>query len=462
MNIINRVALGDSYKYSHASQYPDMVSMYDYMEARGGEYPATVFVGLQGMLQEYFTDPIEMWEVQEAYTEARMHGVPFDVEGWTYIVKDLKGKIPVEIRAVKEGSLIPVKHPLMSPVSTDRKVPWVAGWMETFLMKVWYPTTVASKSYYVKQMLQKYGSPEWSVFAYHNFSDRGVTSVESAAICGMAHLTQFMGTDNFNSLRYIRNNYKIADNETAGYSVFATEHSTTTAHGRNGEKDFVIRMLKENPDKAIMSFVGDSYDIFEFTHFCTDEDSEIRQILEQRQNQKLVIRPDSGDPIKVISNMLAIMENNNVFDIEINGRKASTKFGILWGDGITQATIELILKTFTEMGYAAENFVFGSGGDLGQNITRDTCKFVIKCSSITDINGNEIEVFKDPITDPGKTSKKGKVTTYFNKNTKEFFVDRVNKEFDGAIDILETVYKNGEMIKTYSFAEVRENINAYK
>lgn len=454
---INRVMLADSYKYSHASQYPNMISMYDYMEARSDKhYPEVVFVGLQGILQEYFTTPIKQWEVDEAFEMAQMHGVPFDKAGWDYIVQKLDGNIPVVIKAVPEGTVMPVKTVLMTVESTDPKVPWIAGWLETILMKVWYPSTVATKAYFVRKMLEKFGSPEWAQFAYHNFGDRGSSSVETAAIGGYAHLAAgFMGTDNFNSLRYIRNNY---GSKCAAFSVFATEHSTTTANAMGSkikELQFVERMLIENPEKAIMSFVADSYNIYNFTDMVTRPGGRIRTIIDERENQKFVIRPDSGDALEVIAEMLKIMEANGVFDIEIGGRKSSSKWGILWGDGITPKTIEDILTMAMEMGYAAETFVFGSGGDIMQNVNRDTLGFAVKCSSITRPDGTEQDVFKDPITASNKKSKKGRVTTY-KRPDDTFFVDTIGVIGENAVVALETIYKNGKMVKTYTIDEIRE------
>ena len=474
----NRVCLADSYKYSHTSQYPqNMVAMYDYMESRGGVYPATKFFGLQYYLKKYFSTPIEVTEVLEAADYAKKHGVPFDIEGWKHIVYNLNGNLPIKIKAVPEGSLIPTGNVLMTIESTDPKVPWIAGWMETILMKIWYPTTIATKSHYVKEMLLKYGSEDWSKFAYHSFGDRGSSSVEAAAIGGVAHLSAgFMGTDNFNCLRYANNYY---NEEIAAYSVFATEHSTTTSRGKNGEEQFVIEMLENNPDAPIMSFVADSYDVFAFTEMCTAKNSTIREIIESREHQVLVLRPDSGDPIAVINSMLEIMYNNGVFDTHIDGKLFSSNFRILWGDGITPEQIESILKHFTtstedntslfeKRVYAAENFIFGSGGDLMQNLTRDTQKFAIKCSSITTeyedcnfaIQTEQIDIFKDPITDPGKKSKKGKVTTYYSEEKDIFFTDSVGinfgEKYSDAKDILELVYENGKLLKEYTLDEIRQ------
>jgi len=455
--------LADSYKFSHSSQYPkNMVSQYDYMESRGGTYPATVFVGLQYYLFKYLTVPVTELEVKLTAAKAARHGVPFDLNGWMHIVNNCDGLIPVEIKAVPEGSLIPTKMVLVTIESTDTAVPWIAGFLETILMKIWYPTTIATKSYYTRKMLEKYGDPEWAKFAYHNFGDRGATSVESAAIGGFAHYTQFMGTDNFNSLDIAENYY--ATTAMPAYSVYATEHSSTTSHGREGEEEFVYTQLLENPGKAIMSFVADSYDVYEFTKFCTAPNSRIRELIESRPSQKLVLRPDSGNPIEVMTQMLAIVKANNWGYTETPTGLLFNQLGILWGDGITPEVIEEILAMVPRVGYAAGNFIFGSGGDLMQNITRDTQRFAIKCSSITvahdEFIGNtsyeEVDVYKDPITDPGKASKRGKVTTYIREDG-TYFVDLVTNKTPDAKNALTTVFLNGTVTKEYTLEEIRNN-----
>lgn len=474
----------DSYKFSHASQYPeDMVSMYDYMEARSSKvFPATVFVGLQGFLNTYLKEPFTIQEVNQAYAFSKGHGIPFDIDGWEYIVGTLGGRIPVEIKAIDEGTLVPTKMVLMTIESTDIKVPWIAGWLETMLMRMWYPTNIATKSYYTRKVLEKYGSTDWAKFAYHNFGSRGSTTAEASQIGGFAHLTQFMGTDNFDSLLYAFENY---GSTMAGYSVFATEHSTTTSNAKTtlDEINFVVRMLKENPEAPIMSFVADSTNVYDFTDMVTKPGSEVREIIESRPNQKFVLRPDSGEPIEVLSKMIEIMKKNEVFDSDIEGKILSTNFGMLWGDGITLEIIEKILKTFTTYDFipapeqtsvtllAAENFVFGSGGDLMQNHTRDTSGFAVKCSNITiDVgspidNGDgtsswepsfiEKEVFKNPITDQGKKSKKGKVTTFYNEETGEYKVGTVENKYPGFITVLNTVYLNGFIVKESTLDEIR-------
>ena len=362
----------DSYKLSHAFQYPsNMVKMFDYMESRGGLYPATVFVGLQYYLKKYLTIPVRADEVERIKLKAERHGVPFDYNGWMHIVNHHNGLIPISIKAVDEGTLVPTGNVLMTIELTDERVPWIAGFVETLLMKLWYPTTVATKSYYIRKMLEKYGSKEWAVFALHCFGDRASTSVESAAIGGFAHYTSFLGTDNFDSLDIAEDYYKdnnpliIKTIEMPAFSVYATEHSSTTAHTKEREEQFVYDQILTNPKANILSFVGDSYDIYKFTDFCTHPQSRIRALIESRPHQKLVIRPDSGEPLEVLDRMITIMRDNKLITVP-HTYHLFRDFGILWGDGITPAIIEEILINARNHKFAAENFVFGSGGNLLQ------------------------------------------------------------------------------------------------
>lgn len=454
----NVIMLSDSYKYSQPVQYPEGIdSMYDYMEARGGEYPETVWFGAQAIVKEYLCVKITKEMVEEAAWFAEMHGIPFEKEGWAYIVNELDGNIPLEIKSVDEGTLIPVKNVLMTIRSTDKKVPWIVGWAETLLMKIWYTTTIATKSYYVKQMILGYleetGTPESIGFKYHNFGDRGSSSVESAGMGGMAHLTQFMGTDNFNALTFVKRFYPGIDG-VAGFSIPASEHSTVTSWTKEFEFDMMMNHLESHKNNDLIACVMDSYDIFEAVDAITS--GEFKEKIESDDYPVFVLRPDSGEPISVIKEMLDIMEDNNVaYTVNDKGYKVFNKYAIIWGDGVTPDTIEAIIQYVTYRKYSADIIAFGSGGDLMQNVNRDTCKFAIKCSNIT-VDGIDRDVYKDPITDPGKVSKKGKVTTYYNSNTDEYFVKEVGRDYEHSKDILKTIFKDGRMTNIERFDKIRE------
>ena len=459
---INRVMLSDSYKYSHTNLYPKGTTyMFDYMEARGGEYSHNIFFGLQGILQEYFTTPITKEEVQEANMYSTMHGIPFNYDGWMYIVNELDGKLPIRIRAVKEGTLVPTSNILLSVESTDENVFWIASWFETFIMKLWYPITVATKSFYVKKMLKEFSDKTGSGFvdfSYHNFGDRGSSSVESASIGGMAHLTQFQGTDNFHSIKYTQQNYGAKEVTTYGYSIPATEHSTVTSWTRENEFDMVMKYLEEFKTSPLIACVADSYDVFKFVDTITS--GEFKDKIESDKYPTFVIRPDSGNPIEVINSIINIMEDNSVkFTVNTRGYKVWDKYKLIWGDGITPEHIRDILEYITERGYSSDCIAFGSGGDLMQNINRDTSKFAIKCSAI-EVDNNIIDVFKDPITDHGKRSKKGILSLF--KRGNEYFTDFRNRPWeDNVVDVMDVVYENGEMKRYQTFEEIREISNSF-
>lgn len=411
-NIIN---LTDSYKFSHFNQFPKGTEIiHSYMSSRGGEYDEMVFFGLKYYIEKYLKNGFTGDHVRDVEELSEKHGVPFNKDGWKYIYIN-HGRIgscalPVRIKAIPEGSIFKPNEPILTIENTDPNCAWLVGWLETLLMKIWYPTTIATKSYHVKKILKKHwdktsDNPDGIDFAYHNFGDRGSSSVESAAIGGVAHLTQFKGTDNFNALTLSNKYYK---GKYQGFSIPATEHSTVTSWGRENEFKMIENYLETYKNSHIIACVLDSYDIFKAVDFVTS--GKMKEKIESDNYPIFVIRPDSGDPIEVIDNILEtlIMKNKVSYKVNSKGFVVFNKYRIIWGDGITPEQIDKILNKFcNRLPYSAENFAFGSGGDLMQNVNRDTCKFAIKCSAIK-VNGEWRDVYKDPITDKGKTSLRGR------------------------------------------------------
>lgn len=460
METQNRIMMVDSYKLSHKGMYPTGANyQFDYMESRGGLYPATMFFGLQAMLVKYFTDPITQFEVVEAAEYAKEHGEPFDYEGWMYIANELKGKMPVRIRAVKEGTLVPVSNALVTIESTDPKVFWLVSWLETFFMKIWYPINVATRSFYVRKMLKEFSDATGSGFvdfSYHNFGDRGSSSVEAAQIGGAAHLAVgFLGTDNFNSLKFINETY---GERNVGFSIPASEHSTVTSWGEEYEFDMIANYLEQYKGSPIIACVMDSYNIFEAVNFITT--GSMKDKIESSEYPTFVIRPDSGNPVEVIGALINIMEDNSVaFTMNDKGFKVWNKYRMIWGDGINMDTMREILEYIIDRGYSSDNMAFGSGGWLMQQHDRDTQKFAIKCSAIQ-IGSEMRDVFKDPVTDHGKKSKKGVITLWKTENG--FVTDMRNRAWeDKTIDALEVVFENGELKRKQTFTEIREIANKY-
>jgi nicotinamide phosphoribosyltransferase len=406
----NIIKLTDSYKLSHFNQYPKGTeTIHSYMSSRGGEYEELVFFGLTYYLKKYLSKSIDIKDVIEAEEYAIAHGLPFNREGWDKIFTEHNGYLPVVIKSLQEGSIFKPQEPILTIENTDPECAWLVGHLETLLMKIWYPITVATKSYRAKKMLKKYWDEtsdnlDGVDFAFHNFGDRGSSSVESAAIGGLAHLTQFKGTDNFNSLSLAKEYYP----DIFGFSIPATEHSTVTSWGRENEFNMIENYLEAYKGSPLIACVLDSYDIYKAVDFVTS--GKMKEKIESDDYPIFVIRPDSGDPIEVIEKILVIMINNEVgFKINYKKHLVFDKYRIIWGDGVTLENIKEILEHFSgnfDIKISSENFAFGSGGDLMQNVNRDTCKFAIKCSAIR-VNGEWRDVYKDPITDPGKKSLRG-------------------------------------------------------
>lgn len=447
----NIILNSDSYKYSMFNQYPEGTEVvYSYIESRGGEWDNTVFFGLQGFLKEYLQRPITIEDIETAENIMKLHGEPFYKEGWMYIYTQHEGYLPVVIKAVPEGTVVPTKNVLLTIENTDPKCWWLTTFLETALLRaIWYPTTVATNSWYSKKIILNWKKKNGNVldidFGLHDFGARGVSSLESSAIGGSAHLINFKGTDNVSGLLYANEYYSAG---VCGFSVPAMEHSTVTSWGRENEVESYRNMIRNNPN-GIVSIVSDSYNIYEA---CKLYGTELKQDI-MDNNVSLVVRPDSGKPSVVVEKCLRILDEGFGHTINDKGYKVLNNVKILQGDGIDHNTIEEILYFADASGYSADNILFGQGGALIQGVNRDTLKFAMKCSAVK-VNGEWRDVYKDPITDSGKSSKRGRVTLY-----KEF-----NRYYSGVEDwptpVLEEVFKNGRITKFQNFEDIREKANS--
>jgi len=452
----------DSYKASHWLQYPpNTEKVFSYIESRGGKYDRTVFFGLQIYLKKYLAQPITQAMIDQAEMFFAFHGEPFNKEDWQYILDTFGGKLPVEVRAVKEGTLIPYKNVLVTIENTGGpRTAWLTSYIETSIHRaVWYPTTVASNSWTSKQIIRRFmeetadeESMAGLVYKLHDFGARGVSSKESAGIGGAAHLVNFRGTDTITGAIYAMKYYntKIVPAE----SVPAAEHSSITTWLKGGEKDAYRNMLKQFGGKyPIISVVSDSYDIYNAVEKLWGGELKKDVI---KCGSMLVIRPDSGDPATVVTKIALLLDTAFGSELNSKGYKVLNNVRIIQGDGINTETIREILAGLRGYGFSADNVVFGQGGALLQQLDRDTNKFAMK-SSWALINGKEVDVYKDPVTDPGKWSKRGRVELYQDVEG-EFFTD-VQGRTD-ATPMLETVFLDGEVVKEYTFDEVREQTEA--
>jgi nicotinamide phosphoribosyltransferase len=374
------------------------------------------------------------------------------------------GRLPVVIKSAPEGLIIPTKNVLATIENTDPTCFWLTSFLETALLRaIWYPTTVATNSYESKkiilQALEKTGDPTLIDFKLHDFGARGVSSLESAGIGGAAHLVNFMGTDTISGILYAREYYGAG---IAGFSIPAMEHSTVTSWGKENEVDSDRNMVKQNAKQGgIFAAVSDSYDIYKA---CELWGTVLKQdVLDS--GATLVVRPDSGNPSEVVVKCLYILEKYFGSTVNAKGfRVLNPAVRIIQGDGIDHASIRSILFCMEMAGFSADNVAFGQGGALLQRVDRDTMQWAMKCSAIGVRKGEFLEwrdVYKDPVTDSGKRSKRGRVTLW--QSGREYFssVDKPKTWTDygvgDATEVLEEVYRDGVLVKEITFDEVRAN-----
>lgn len=465
---MNKLFNVDYYKITHHLQYPKKSEyIYSYGESRGGAFNFTLFHGLQAFIIDYLQGQFVTQEDINEAADFYKQGFGFDYfnrEGWEYILKEHGGRLPIEIKAVAEGSIVPTGNVLFTIENTDPNVPWLTQFIETSLLRgVWYPTTVATLSKEFKNILQKYADKtgcEVSPFGLLDFGARGVSSHESAAIGGAAHLINFLGTDTVEGVRHAMRFYNAP---VCGFSVFASEHSTTTIYGKEGELEAFTHFLDSAPDEATISIVIDSY----------DPESAVKNLLGGVLKEKIlsrrgktVFRPDSGDIVKVPTEVVGWLKD--IFGGTLNKKgffELNPKVSVLQGDGCSINVAPKILDNLVEYEYATSNVIFGMGGKLLQGVDRDTLQWAIKVSSAV-VDGKRIGVFKDPVGDKSKASKKGRLKliksqkSIDNPNDWEYkTVSEGDVLFHDYVDQLVPVFLNGELLVDQNFADIRKRAN---
>lgn len=446
----------DSYKASHFLQYPEGTEyITSYIEARGSEDPTkdrTLFFGLQAFILDYLSKPITISDIVDAKEIFEAHGVPFNEEGWFYILEEHNGYLPIKIEAVQEGTVVPVSNVLVQVTNTDPKVPWLVSYLETALLRaIWYPTTVATNSWYIKQDLLKFAeessdNPDVS-FKLHDFGARGVSSNESAMLGGMAHLVNFSGTDTVASLVGARKYYNAT---MPGFSIPAAEHSTITVWGQESEDE--VAAYRNMLDKfakpgGMVAVVSDSYDIYNATDNIWGGSLKSKV---ETSGATIIVRPDSGDPTTVPVEIISRLMTKYGFTVNDKGYYVLPDcIRVIQGDGINRDSIQQIIINMKEKKLSLDNIAFGMGGALLQHMNRDTFKFAMKaCHAV--VNGIGRDVYKNPVGDSGKRSKRGRLGLYEHGGT--FITD-----IDGLRhNNLTCVYNNGELYVDDTFDNIRK------
>jgi len=463
----NLILLADGYKYSHHKLYtPGTQHVYSYLESRGGKFDHTVFYGLQYFIKEYLEkQAITQADLDEA--KALMPQVfgrddVFDASKFQYIIDEHNGYLPVRIRAVREGAVVPTSNILLSIENTDPNCYWLTNFLETLIMQLWYPNTVATISHEVRKLLLSFykdtateGSEQGIDFVLNDFGFRGVSSVESAGLGGSAHLLSFDGSDTIAASVLARKYYGAQG--MPGKSVPATEHSICTMLGKKGELD-IFKHVLDSFSNGTIACVSDSYDIFKA---CSEYWGGILKEQVESRDGCLVIRPDSGDPVQTLLTIFKILFEKFGFNENEKGYRVLPKsIRVLQGDGVNYDSIKDILTALKAHRISAENLVLGMGGALLQKLDRDTQKFALKCAHAR-INDQEVDVFKSPlemneegiISESFKKSKAGKLMLVErNGNLQTIRREECNNEED----LLQTVFENGHLLKEWTFEEVSD------
>ena len=455
MTVHNLILNVDSYKASHYLQYPPGAeAVSSYIECRGGEFAEAVFFGLQAFVREYLLTPIHMGDIDEAEEMLHAHGLPFHRAGWEHILQAHDGLLPLEISAVPEGTVVPLHNVMLQVVNTCPSCFWLTSYIETALVRaIWYPVTVATQSREIKKVIARYldetaDSRDDLPFKLHDFGARGATSLESARLGGMAHLVNFQGTDTVSGLVAARRYYGA---DMAGYSIPAAEHSTMTAWGREREADAYANMLDQfaGPHKLV-AVVSDSYDLWHAIEKIWGGTLKERVI---NSGGTLVVRPDSGDPVAIVTESLERLMR--IFGATTNskGYRVLPEFiRVIQGDGVTRHSIPQILQAMKEQKQSADNITFGMGGALLQKLDRDLMSFAMKASAVR-IDGHWHDVYKDPVTGPEKKSKRGRLALI--RSPAGEYATIPLEQADPHLNLLQPVYRDGRLLRDTTFDAVR-------
>lgn len=452
----------DSYKLPMFGMLPDGIKhTYSYAESRGGRYPSSVFFGLQPFLKRMAENPVTTEHVLEAEAFAAAHGEPFNLAGWLDIVDRYGGVLPLEIHAVAEGTVVPTRNVLATVVNVDPAHAWLTTYVETALLRqVWYGTTVATRIFNMKKRIKEVfektaDNLDNLPFALLDFSSRGCSSLGANELGGAAYLAHFLGSDSVPAVRYTNHYY---GSEMSGFSVPATEHSIMCSWGEEREEQAIRTLIERfgGPGK-IVSIVGDTWDIFRFARYAV-----ANKELIHNSGTTLVVRPDSGEAehvlprvLKTLGEGLGARKNGKGLHV-LNGAK------VLWGDGINEETHMRPFHVAWDNGFSADNISTGSGGGLMQaDIDRDTAKFAFKASAVFEEGYGWQGIAKNPVTDPGKMSKRGRLNLIKRDGLFETITRSEFERFASTPqDYLRPVYVNGDLLNVDTIDGIRARIDS--
>ena len=482
--------LCDFYKVSHKNQYPKgtelVYSTWTARTSRLDEVQDVVAFGFQSFIKQYligyfnehfFARPREA--VVEEYRRVIRYalGVAEPDAGHIGELHDL-GYLPIRIKAVQEGTLVPIRVPMLTIENTKPAFFWLTNYLETLMScQLWMPATSATLAFEYRKILEAYalqtnGDTSGVPFQGHDFSMRGMGSLEAAQGSGAGHLMSFTGTDTIPAILYLENYYNShMETELIGTSIPATEHSVMCAHGRDEMASYRY-LIKDVYPSGFVSIVSDTWDLWSVL------DIVIRGLKDDIMSRdgKVVIRPDSGDPVNIICgdpSGESEFERKGVIEIlwDIFGGTVTDKgykqldshIGAIYGDAITIACCREICERLAAKGFASTNMVYGIGSFTYQYNTRDTFGFALK-STYTVVGGEERKIYKDPKTDNGVKKSQTGLVLVTEQAGRLGFTDNMNRaEYTArqAEDKLEIIFEDGKLLRDYTVAEVRGKLMGY-
>ena len=478
VSLMNPLLATDVYKMGHMEQYKQgTTEVYSYLIARTDRmYSHTVFFALRYWAKTYLSRTLTS-SMGEEFLENRkaiLGSNSSEVERKIRALCKL-GYFPIEIKAVKEGTVMPVRNVLMTLRNTLPEFEWVPGFIESLILKIWDAITTASCSFTYRQivdaMYERTVSSDLMFlkeFAVHDFGYRGSKSEEEAEITGGAHLLSFTGSDTVPAREWLIRNYDADRKSPFILSVPASEHSVMCSFGRKEEIAGFRNMLRLYPT-GIVSIVSDTYNVY---HVCSKDGfaGQMKdEILARPEGSKVVFRPDSGNPEDIIcgnekapvgspewKGVLRLLEE--VFGSTLNNKgfkQLNSKVGLIYGDGMYIARFVRTLARLQMMGYAASNLVIGVGGIL-RNHSRDSMGFAIKATHVVN-DGESFDIEKDPATDPKKKSHKGLMYLMRNLSGAYHTIDQCT-EREEKLGYLEVIFRDKKMVREESFAEIRDRV----
>jgi nicotinamide phosphoribosyltransferase len=480
---MNALLLIDGYKLDHRRQYPVKT---EYVQsnytARGSRVPgqeSVGFLGLQYFLQRFLIDELHNFFSSGSdryiidYADRVNSYLGPNSIGTDHIkALQTKGYVPLEFRAVPEGSYVPLRVPVLTVENTHPEFGWLVNYCETLLScTIWGPMTSMTTAGRFRSLLNKYAEetgtdPGFVDWQGHDFSFRGMFGLEAAQLSGMGHLVHFKGTDTMPAIPFIEQYYGGIPRAEIGGSVAATEHSVMCAGGAESEKDTILRLIKLYPS-GIVSVVSDTWDLWKVLTE-TLPSADVKAAILARDG-KYVTRPDSGDPTKIIcgdpnspegsparKGVIELLWDTFGGTKTVTGHKLlDSHVGAIYGDSINYERGDAIMRGLAEKGFASGNLVCGLGSYTYQYVTRDTYGQAMK-ATWCQINGVQHDLFKKPITDDGlKFSAKGRIAV-LNEQGKLVLVEGATPPQE-ANSILQPVWRNGKFLKRWTWPEVREN-----